>query len=624
LLSDTNRWNRMTGVAATEYTFELLRPDDPTSRTRIGHASYLGIPLHFAEEGWYWSGAWLHGERRFTGFVGALFARGILDVAAEGEGGQTRARLRCALSIVGVAGYLLAPILLLSAWLKMRRYLRQLRRTVERMPAGALGDPSEPPAATARRALFAAGAGERLVTGAAAKPAREAVRARAAKFASAPVAPDVQRRLVEFLTRQPDEALFQVRPFELARAWGLDRKQVLRGFLHATRAGLFDLDWQVNCPTCRVGTEAVSSLAELGRRVHCSECDISFDADFADNVEATFTANAAIRSVPRLVFCASSPFFRPHVHGYVLVPPRATERFSPLPRGDLLLRARGTPRQIRVDGGDRGRPVAIRVTDAAIERMDTHGAPDGDADALVVDNATDRPVRLLVERGGWSADMARGSVLLTLPDYHALFGAEAPATGQRLSIGTFAVLFTDVVGSTELYEQLGDAKAFALIQEHWRLAGKTVADRDGAVVKTMGDGLMCCFRTIGDALAASLDIIDQTEELSEREGVAFAVRVGANEGPCYAVRTHDRLDLFGSTVNMAARLMGAAPGRQIALLSGAVAHPALLARLAEERVVLRKQTTEMRGITGTHELVFAWRTGVEVFSTGEHPSARLA
>ena len=630
VLSDTNRWDRLAGVTASTYTFELLDATDSTSRTRIGRARFLGMPMQFAEEGEYWAGAMLRGERRFRGFMAKLFSRASLDVTVEpvaDRDGLCRAHLRCALAPAGVWGLLLSPFILTTLYITMFRYLRAVQRVVSNglsaVPCDRPFRESEPCAIQAKRTLLAAGRGNKLATGPASVTSKAALKARASVFGTANVDPMLEHRLLEFLLVQPDEALLQVRPFEVASAWGAPRREVLRVFLHAARAGLFDLEWQVNCPTCRVGSDVAPTLDAVKRRVHCDECDISYDVDFADNVEATFTPNPAIRNVPRMVFCASSPYFQPHVHGYVSVPPKSKAQFGPLPDGAVLLRSRGTPRQLFVGAGERdGGPIVVRVTSGAIIRIDApfHGHADADTSQLFVSNETDVPVRLVVERGGWNAEIVRGSLLVTLPEFVELFGAEAPAAGMQLAVGKKAIVFTDIVGSTELYERLGDARAFGLVQEHWREVKRVVDANNGALIKTLGDGVMCVFPSIGGALTASFAMVDHTDTVSRRDDLDFAIRVGIHEGACFAVRANDRLDLFGTTVNLAARLMGCAAGRQVAMLARALSHPALHACLEDEQADCETVRTTIRGLRGTHEVLLASRDA-EVFTTGVHPLA---
>lgn len=618
LLADTNRWDRLVGVTATTYTYALLDPDDPTSRTRIGHAKNLGMPIHFAEEGEYWAPAQLRGERRFRGRGAWRVSRGFLevDIAPGDELRRTsRVTVRSGVTAAGLVGTLIALVIRVRFAIVLRLYLRGLERVLRAGAAAGAGGGDEPAAMQARETLLTTGRVSRLVTGRHRTPSAVAA-ARAARFAAAPVEPAVRRRIAELLHTQSDEQLIAIKPFEVARAWRAEPREVVRGFLHAARAGLFDLEWQVNCPVCRVGAEAVARLDQLGHRLHCGECDVSYDVDFADHVEATFTVSPAIRPVRREVFCASSPAWRPHVHGYVAVPGRATRDVGPLPPGELVVRARGTARQLRVAGPARaGEPrVAARITDAAIEAMPI--AP-GLADrGLRLVNDTDRPVRILVERAGWEAESVRARLLMTLPDYVELYAADAPAAGMQLAVGELAVVFTDIVGSTELYERVGDARAFALVQEHWRSAARLAADHRGSVVKTLGDGLMMSFPSLADAIAATLAMMAQIEELGVREHLPLAIRAGIHEGPCYLVRGHERADLFGRTVNLASRLATVGAGQQLAVLARGLAHPSALAALDRDELVIEHRDVELRGVRGLHRVALVARAGAGVLITG--------
>ena len=618
LLCDTNRWDRLVGVSSSTYSYDLLDPDDPTSRTRIGHATSMGMRTSFAEEGEYWTPDLLRGERRFRGRGARRVQRGFLEVDIEPtDAGRLRSqvRVRSGVTTRGVVGLIIGLVMRLRFAIVLRLYLRGLEQTLR--AAGERGSSDQPAAIQARDALVATGSLSQLVTGRHRTVPAVVVSARAAQFAAAPVDAAVRRRIVALITTQADEQLLAIRPFDLARAWRADAREVARGFLHAARAGLFDLEWQVNCPVCRVGAEAVPRLDQLGHRLHCGECDVSFDVDFADHVEATFTVSPAIRPVRREVFCASSPSWRPHVHGYVAVPERTTRDVGPLPPGDLVVRARGTARQLRVAAPARGDGrLAARITDDAIvSEPPSAGLADR---SLRLVNDTDRPVRILVERAGWEAESLRARLLMTLPDFVEQFSADAPAAGVQLAVGQLAVVFTDIVGSTELYERIGDARAFALVQEHWRAAARIASSHRGAIIKTLGDGLLISYPTVSDAIEATLEMMAQVTALGMRERVPLAIRAGVHEGPCYLVRGHERADLFGRTVNLASRLASVGAGQQIAMLDRALAHLAALAALDHDELHIERRDVELRGVSGKHRVALVARAGADTVVTGRH------
>ncbi|MDX2088618.1 MAG: DUF5939 domain-containing protein [Kofleriaceae bacterium] len=598
ILSDTNRFDRLSGVSPSRYTFELLDPRDPTSRTRIGHARSGPIPLHFAEEGEFWAGDFLHGERQFRGGFARWCRRGFLDVRCTSRGPDaTDVEIRVGVEPTWI-GWLLVPYLLVLHGLIVRRYLREVAAIVAATVTTPRAPADAPPAVHARY-LLGAFTGETRASG-----RRTATRAgfaeRARQFEPAPVAAVLRERVLALARDAPDEQVTGIHPLELANRWGTDGRETIHAFLWATRAGLFDLEWQVDCPTCRVGVSAPSRLDGLRGRIHCDECAISFDVDFEAHVHATFTINPAVRPVSRAVYCATSPYFRPHVHGYVRIEPGVTRDVARLPDGDILVRARGGTRSITVPRTTTG--VALEA-DADGFRLLDDPVPAG---TLRVANRSSNAVRLQVERAGWSSPRARGSLIMTIPGFVDLFGTDAPAAGHPIEVSRLAVLFTDLVGSVELYNSVGDARAYALVQEHWRDVADVVAKYNGSIVKTLGDGVFAAFVDLDDAIQAALGVMAAAERMSATHQLAFAIRAGCHEGPCFIIRANDRLDLFGTTVNLAARLSGIGGGQQLALLT-ASADPrrALLATGGNE---VERISSSIKGVQGTVEVTLVTRT----------------
>src|SRR6185436_9424865 len=122
-----------------------------------------------------------------------------------------------------------------------------------------------------------------------------------------------------------------------------------------------------------------------------------------------------------------------------------------------------------------------------------------------------------------------------------------------------AVLFADVAGSTKLYDALGDAEAKVLIDE--ALSGmKGVTQRHrGRVIKTIGDELMCVFPDAERGFLAATDMQTLVNALLVTKGVKRMIRVGFHAGPVI----EEKGDVFGNTVNVAARMAGVAKGMQI-------------------------------------------------------------
>jgi len=158
--------------------------------------------------------------------------------------------------------------------------------------------------------------------------------------------------------------------------------------------------------------------------------------------------------------------------------------------------------------------------------------------------------------------------------------AAAPLAAALGAAGAFrTVLFMDIEGSTALTQRLGDAKARELLREHERIVREALAAHGGSEVKTMGDGFMASFASATKALECAVAIqrafaernADVGAALAPPEGAASSapteeirVRIGLNAGEPIAEDDPDgRGDLFGTAVNLAARIAARAEGGEI-------------------------------------------------------------
>lgn len=122
-----------------------------------------------------------------------------------------------------------------------------------------------------------------------------------------------------------------------------------------------------------------------------------------------------------------------------------------------------------------------------------------------------------------------------------------------------AVLFADIAGSTSLYEVLGDARAKAMIDEALDIMKAVTAQQSGRVVKTIGDEVMCVFDGADRGFIAAADMQTKIDQLPVVNGAKRKIRVGFHAGPVI----EENGDVFGDTVNTAARMAGLAKGQQI-------------------------------------------------------------
>ena len=136
--------------------------------------------------------------------------------------------------------------------------------------------------------------------------------------------------------------------------------------------------------------------------------------------------------------------------------------------------------------------------------------------------------------------------------------SQSPARVLKVST-KLAVLFADIAGSTKLYDTLGDTQAKKMVDECIVLMRGIVGQYGGRVVKTIGDEVMCVLPDADSGCLAATDMQLKITALPAVSDVQRAIRVGFHAGPVI----EENNDVFGDTVNLAARMAGLAKSMQI-------------------------------------------------------------
>jgi class 3 adenylate cyclase len=211
--------------------------------------------------------------------------------------------------------------------------------------------------------------------------------------------------------------------------------------------------------------------------------------------------------------------------------------------------------------------------------------------------------------GVWIADHALHELLgkrkpiltakriLSNQTFRDLYKADNLNIDQRLKITSLTFLFTDLKGSTALYERVGDLAAFDLVRTHFRVLNEIVASEAGAVVKTIGDAVMATFPSPDRAVAAALRMREAMLRLNaERGSEDLLLKIGIHEGPCLAVSMNDRQDYFGQTVNIASRVQSLSTSQEIHITGPVIESPAVATILQRESIRPIQKEAALRGI----------------------------
>jgi class 3 adenylate cyclase len=161
-------------------------------------------------------------------------------------------------------------------------------------------------------------------------------------------------------------------------------------------------------------------------------------------------------------------------------------------------------------------------------------------------------VQLLVTPDETSPSLAAivAEVDPSLPEYRARTSPD----------GMMTIVFTDIEGSTELMERIGEERYFKVLLDHNRLVRACVAASDGEVVQSLGDGFMLLFASASAALACAVELQRVLARYNERKPKEpLLVRIGVHTGNIFQARD----DFLGKAVVLAARITGQARGGQI-------------------------------------------------------------
>ncbi|WP_205873193.1 adenylate/guanylate cyclase domain-containing protein [Mycobacterium camsae] len=569
VLADTNRFNEALGLPP--YTLDET-PQPNGTVLRRGRGKAAGFTLEWEEKPYEWvSGRHFRQSRVFSKGPFRRFGPDF-DVEPDGCGGS-RVSYALEWEPLNMAGRLFGARLAAQAGEHVRRrvleavaYLRG-DDAADRLTPFVLPEPMLPPGA------------------------RERATAIAREIDRSAYGNGLGDRLAELVLHAMAADLNRLRPKVLAGQLGVPVRAATEACLTAVKSGLLCMKWDLLCPNCRGAKVSVPSLADLPHGAHCSSCNIDYDRDFERNVELTFTPSPTVRPLREGEFCLSGPMSTAHVVVQVLLSPgeRRTVPIDLLP-GSYRGRTLHPGAVVDVEYAADAFPD-LRITATGVELL---AEPDGNDEPGTVTfvNETGYELAALIEERSWTRQALTAPEVISLQAFRDMFAEATLRPGDDAGVSQVALLFTDLRGSTELYERVGDATAYNLVREHFTLLAEIVRDHAGAIVKTIGDAVMASFDDPAQAVRAALAM--QAKIAASAHGAEHLVlKVGVHAGPSVVVTLNDRLDYFGSTVNMAARLQGQSAGEDIVLSEAIASDPAVQEFLAD--IPQRHETVALKG-----------------------------
>jgi class 3 adenylate cyclase len=443
--------------------------------------------------------------------------------------------------------------------------------------------------------------------------------------------PAVTDAIAELIAKGEDHELNRINALDFSSRRGLDEERVISAFLHASRLGLFDLTWNVLCPGCSGVLDAHDTLKSLRHEDYqCGLCACGYEPSVDEQVEVAFTVSPRIRKIAahdpntlplweynKQVFWSSGIDLNRDT--FPSLADEVTLDALELPAGEKAVLSLQLPQQFI---------IAFEPVTHSAHFIEVQGEPTKERQqlALVYNKAHPPTGSISLRPGPLRLSLDNQAGVRTLPTvfiagealhemlgkrrrfltakrmlsnqtFRDVFKADNLNIDQRLKITSLTFLFTDLKGSTALYERVGDLAAFDLVRAHFQALLGIISSEKGAVVKTIGDAVMATFVRPEHAIIAGLRMRAAMDELNVQRGRDdLVVKIGIHEGPCLAVMLNERQDYFGQTVNIAARVQGLSTSQAIHVTGPVIDAPAVAAILEKEAITPIQKQAALRGI----------------------------
>jgi len=386
-------------------------------------------------------------------------------------------------------------------------------------------------------------------------------------------------------------------------------------FLYAVLGGLLDLNWNVHCPHCYGVTSSYPKLTQAHRLSYCKMCEVEFKTDFAQQVEVTFSLNKAIdtREFPPSCSPPNTTKIYYQMAAEYLQTISGTEKFEqtgvyaykcPLTgsKGTLLIEGDFTEEIQEVN--------LSQLANATFTPDKIHARP-----GMLKINLTNlayplsglqahiTPLPEITEE--YLPPQLSGLALFHYPEFRQLFGHQVLSQREQLQVASVTTVFTDITGSTQMYEKLGDATAYNIVRDHFDILFKQIEQHRGIVIKTIGDAVMASFTRNDAALRSifmALQEFTQYNQTQPPESKVY-IKVGIHCGTAILVNLNEKLDYFGSTINKAARIQAIASSDEICVSEQVCQDPMFFNTLKELGISqVSRHAVNLKGIDGVQTI----------------------
>lgn len=440
-------------------------------------------------------------------------------------------------------------------------------------------------------------------------------------------------RFIDAIKPLDDWKLYRMNPIAFAKENNFSSNESIDLFIHGSKVGLFDLRFNMVCPRCGgVASSHISLDLVEAQDFYCATCNATSESTLDDQVEVTFGIHPSIRKIEISPSSNVESYFRYHFSPNFNRSPELLAYISESLYGFHSIESDKSI-EITLDPSlsnifqlvciEKNANVFINYKDSntnnhpQIDLLSTGFSPremnlSTNANKIQVHNRSketlgfsiltpdnDRLYAIVEEHPTTILPYFTAKMLLNNQSFRDLYRTQDLSSDLSLNIKSLTIMFTDLRGSTEMYDRAGDILAYQLVQEHFKILMETVRKYSGTVVKTMGDAIMATFSNPEDGLLTSLEMMLKIESLNgkwRQKGYEIGLKVGIHEGSALAVVNDERLDYFGHSVNVAARVQGLAKAGEVWITDKIFSNLNVVQMLKERNLLLEKNKAILKGV----------------------------
>lgn len=381
------------------------------------------------------------------------------------------------------------------------------------------------------------------------------------------LSPHVLMLMSNYVAAAPAQELGRIRPLVLADRLNLAADTILEVLMEGAAAGLFELAWDVICPSCRLASQTYSLLNMVQDHENCEACQLSYQVDFAKSVEAIFRAHENVRTVDTGKYCIGGPAHFSHVAAQIRLAPQETAELGlTLENGtfriqspqlakamtfsvqqlDSAKQANASPKSSS-DGSieaDLQRSIRLRLDVTSDWNQDVTLA--GSQQLISLVNPFDREIVVKVERMSVGRQALTAADAMALPQFRKMFPREHFSVHQLTTLTSLSILRTVVFHSADSDQAMRRVD----LQEHFQLLNDLSNQLAGTWLKTIDDGAMIAFTRTESAVGFVCRISE-----SLPEDCRMSIAVALCNGPVTASLIGGRIDYYGDPVDRLAQMI---------------------------------------------------------------------